>query len=181
MLGSKGQVEMPFELLLAVAMLVMLMPIVFFMFNQFQDWECQQRIGNNMETLARDIELAATLGGGVRTIEVDMGTYGCDRVRVDNFTISSPGNDKCLELCHDPNCRLMSAVYTEYSYEGENEILAAMPDVCIRIPFNIDFTTQGCRLIGYSSVDEQIDPKNHRFLLTKQGYTVQFCEEELVR
>ena len=181
MIGSKAQVEMPFELLLAVAMLTMLMPIVLFMFNQFQDWDCQQRITNNMETLARDIELAATLGGGVRTIEVDMGTYGCERIQVDNFTISPPGEDKCLELCHDPNCMLLSATYTSYDPEGGSETLAAMPDICIRIPFNIEFTTQGCRLIGYSSVEEHIAPKRHRFRLSKEGYTVQFCEEELVR
>lgn len=174
-INQKGQEEAPFSLLLAVAMLAMVMPMSFYLLNQFQEYECQQRIANNMATFAREIELASTLGGGIRTVDVDLSSYGCVGARVDRFKMTAPPEERCVDICHDPNCRILSGLYLDYSLDPPEENI--VHDVCIRIPFNIEFTSQGCELNGLTSIGEEIEPGYHKIILEKKGYKVQMCEE----
>lgn len=183
-LGTRGQEEAPFSLLLAVAMMALVIPIAAYMFQGFQSWECEQRISNNLESFARELELASTLGGGKRIVDVDLTLYACPGVRVDNFTIKEPGQNNCQELCHDPNCRIVEAVYQEYDPDtGEPTTLSvAAPPVCVRIPVNVDFTTTKCD----PNKDEyplggSLAPGFYRLALIKEGYEVRICQLELPR
>lgn len=172
-LNSKAQEEAPFQMLLAVAMLAMVLPLAMYLFQQFQEWQCRARIQNNMESFAREMELAATLGGGQRFVDVDLRTYACGNFRVDNFTLERPTQDRCLELCHEPNCWVMHAKYMDYSVDPPEESIATEP-VCIRIPFNVEITTESCG--GYEEVGNIISTDYHTFVFEKIGNTVTMCE-----
>jgi hypothetical protein len=145
MLGSKGQEEGPFALLLAAVMLAMLIPIVASLFSQFQQWECESRIENNVETLAREFELAATLGGGVRQVVVDLGASGCGNLVVDRFRIEEPDQGTCIDQCQTPHCRVIKAVqvlpanYEDPTLAGQEMVV--VPPVCVRVPSNVEFST----------------------------------------
>ncbi|MBN3037610.1 MAG: hypothetical protein JW834_04135 [Candidatus Diapherotrites archaeon] len=182
MIGSKGQEEAPFSMLLAVAMLAMVLPIAMFLFSTFQDWQCEQEVQNNLQSLARDLELAATLGGGERTIEVDLTKSLCGDFRVDNFTLLAPGEDQCIDYCHDPNCRILRGTYIDYSERdeaGNPEVQLATQDVCVRIPSNVRFVTTGCAAGGGGElfdIGEDIRPGYHIFKIKKEGFEVRLCE-----
>jgi type II secretory pathway pseudopilin PulG len=177
MLGSKGQEEAPFSLLLAVAMIAMVIPIAFYLFTQLQQSQCQSQIQNDMETFARELELATTLGGGQRIVDVALTT--CANIQVDNFTLKDPGTDVCQEACHDPNCRLLSTSATRF--EGDEAFtgpVTGLSPVCIRVPLNVQFTTEECEA-GTLPIGEAIVPGVHRLVLTKVGYTVKVCEKAI--
>jgi len=191
-LGRRGQEEAPFSLLLAVAMMAMVIPIAVHLFNTFQGWECEQRISNNMETLARELELASTLGGGKRVVDVDLSLSACSNVRVDNFTLKGPGEDRCQEICHDPNCRILEAVYEEFDSDTGKSLglSAAAPPVCVRIPVNVDFSTLGCEQYSDSSGNpytdlgaggESLTPGYYRIAMIKEGYRVRICNVPVAR
>ncbi|MCK4327708.1 MAG: hypothetical protein KAW41_04495 [Candidatus Diapherotrites archaeon] len=184
-MASRGQEEAPFSLLLAVAMMALVIPIAAYMFQGFQAWECQQRIENNMETFARELELAATLGGGKRVVDIDLSLYACPGVHVDNFTLKNPGQDRCQEVCHDPNCRILEAVYEEFDDEtGESLGLSvASQPVCVRIPVNVDFSTLDCDPSeGYEPLaGEGLAPGYYRIALIKEGYRVRVCRVPVER
>jgi len=182
-MASRGQEEAPFSLLLAVAMMAMVIPIAAYMFEGFQGWECEQRITNNLESFARELELAATLGGGRRIVDVDLSLYACPGVQVDNFTMKALGEDRCQELCHDPNCRVLDAVYTEYDSDTGEAIgiqSAVGTTVCVRIPVNVDFSTTDCDPSqGYEPLaggGDTLAPGFYRIVLMKEGYKVKVCQ-----
>lgn len=177
MLDEKAQEEAPFSLLLAAVMIVMVIPIAMYLFNQFQSWECEQRLQNNMETFAREMEIASTLGGGERIIDVDLSIYACPGFRVDNFTLTKPMSDRCLEMCHDPNCRILSAEYTQVDPDtGQKTTSIAAQPVCIRIPFNVEFVTDEC--VGdLLPITDYLEPDYHTIVLQKIGYKVTVCEK----
>lgn len=176
-LGSRGQESAPFSLLLAVAMMALVIPIAAYMFQSFQGWECQQRISNNMESFARELELASTLGGGKRIVDVDLSLYSCPGIRVDNFTLKKPGEDRCQEMCHDPNCRVLSAVYEDFDPDtGESLGLSvATPPVCVRIPVNVEILPTGCNPPD-EPLGESMAPGYYRISLAKSGYKVSICQ-----
>ncbi|GEM_PF-4351980 len=177
--NEKGQVEAPFQLLIAAAMLGLLLPIAFYLFSQYQMWESQERVRNNMESLAREIEIVANLGEGVKYIDVDLNVYGGPNFRVDNFSISNPGEDVCLQGCHTPHCMQIRAYYVQEIEGGESKKLIPpdLPPVCIRIPFNVDLTTVGCSNVGeYDDLGTDLSPGFHRIVAIKKGYTVYLCK-----
>ncbi len=178
MLGSRGQEEAPFSLLLAVAMMALVIPIAAYMFQNFQTWECHQRISNNLESFARELELASTLGGGKRIVDVDLSLYSCPGIRVDNFTLTQPGQDRCQEMCHDPNCRVLEAVYEDFDPDtGQSLGLSvATEPVCVRIPVNVAFITTDCQPPEEVPLGESLTPGYYRLSLTKEGYKVKICQ-----
>ncbi len=181
-----GQVEAPFQLLIAAVMLGMLLPIAFYLFGQYQMWESQERVRNNMETLAREIEVVANLGEGIKYIDVDLNVYTGPNFRVDNFSIANPGQDVCLQGCHTPHCMQVRAYYVqEIGPTGKKTprkmIPPDLPPVCIRIPFNVDVTTEGCSQIEgmkgqYVDLGVDLNPGFHRIVAIKKGYTVYLCK-----
>ena len=176
-MGSRGQEEAPFSLLLAVAMMSMVIPIAAYMFQNFQGWECEQRLTNSLESFARELELASTLGGGRRIVDVDLSLYACPGVRVDNFTIEFPGASRCQDMCHDPNCRIINAIYMDFDDEGNpTEPSIATPPVCVRIPVSVTFTTTGCTGADESDLGTELPPGYYRLSLTKQGREVRICQ-----
>ncbi len=188
-MGSRGQEEAPFSLLLAVAMMAMVLPIAAHLFTTFQGWECEQRIENNLETFARELELAATLGGGQRIVDVDLSLYSCPGIRVDNFTLKKPDPQRCQETCHDPNCRVLEAIFEDFDGDtGESLGLSvAVPPVCVRIPVNVEFLSYGCSEFEYNNnqledltttsaiEDDVLGPGFYRIALIKKGYKVWVC------
>ena len=177
MLGSRGQESAPFSLLLAVAMMVLVIPIAAYMFQNFQTWECHQRISNNLESFARELELASTLGGGNRIVDVDLSLYSCPGIRVDNFTIEKPDEERCMENCHDPTCRILSAVYEDFDPDtGESLGLSvATEPVCVRIPVNVEFTTTDCTP-PEEPLSNSLSPGYYRISLHKNKYEVKICQ-----
>ena len=179
MFGSRGQEEAPFSILLAVAMMAMVIPIAAYMFQSFQAWECQQRLDNNLQTFARDLELASALGGGKRIVDIDLSLSSCSGIDIDRFVLASPGMDRCQEICHDPNCKLLQAVYDERDPDtGEIvDTSIATDPVCVRIPVNVNFVTNDCHGDEFPlSKDGNFKPGYYRLSLEKIGYTVKVCE-----
>ncbi len=181
MLGNKGQTEAPFQLLIAAVMLSMLLPIAFYLFQQYQIWESQERVRNNMETLARELETVANLGEGQKYITVDLSVYGGPNFRVDHFELVHPSSSDCMMACHTPNCWELRAIANNYTAKHESPILVqGLGYVCIRVPFNVDFQTTGC---GYGYEDlavDSIQPGIHQIVAIKKGYTVHLCAPKQV-
>ncbi|MFC2174411.1 hypothetical protein ACFLQ2_00890 [archaeon] len=180
-MASRGQEEAPFSLLLAVAMMAMVIPVAAFLFDSFQSWECEQRVQNNMQGFARDIELSSTLGGTKRIVAVDLALYSCPGLRVDNFTLTPQGRDACQQICHDPNCMLLEGVYEDKDpYTGESLGLAqATSPVCVRIPVNMEFITDECFRYDYEDIaagGTMLIPGYYQIALIKEGYKVFMCK-----
>ena len=180
-IGRKGQSEAPFQLLIAAVMLSMLLPIVFYLFNQYQVWESQERVRNNMETLARELETVANLGEGQKYIDVDLNVYGGADFRVDNFTIYNPGQDVCMLKCHTPHCNVIKPyLLSNITGEPKELIVPKLGMTCIRIPFNVQFDTKSCPK-GYKTLPQaensgvNIAPGVYRFIAIKDGYSVHLC------
>ncbi len=184
MFGCKGQTEAPFQLLIAAVMLSMVLPISFYLFQQFQVWESQERVKNNMETLARELETVANLGEGEKYISVDLSVYGGPNFRIDGFDLYKPSQDICMTACHTPHCMLLRAYKNQTDID--RPLMAGVPQVCVRIPFNVDFKTQGCSSVGQGLSDLMADPWGesgvgfepgfHSFVAIKKGYSVYLCE-----
>ncbi len=178
--NEKGQVEAPFQLLIAAVMLGMLLPIAFYLFSQYQVWESQERVRNNMETLARELETVANLGEGIKYIDVDLSVYSGPDFRVDYFTLKNPGESVCMEGCHTPHCWVIRAVMND-TETGREMLVAGLPQVCVRIPFNVDFRSSGCDSIPgmegqYQDLTTNLEPGFYRIVAIKKGYTVYLCK-----
>ena len=174
----RGQEEGPFALLLAAVMLGLLIPIVASLFGQFQQWECESRISNNLETMAREFELSATLGGGERRVLVDLGAYACGSVEVTRFSMSAPDEGECMDYCQTPHCRRLMAVHEwPQGTDFAGQIEPVVPPVCVRIPLNVEVDTSNCPA-GLSDVDlTALEPGVHTFVLTKNVFAVKICED----
>ncbi len=176
--NRKGQEEAPFALLLAAIMLAMVIPLAMHLLTKFQQSRCRQRVENNMAKMAREMELAATLGGGQRRIQINLAAQSCSGLEVGNFSIKSRSESKCLKVCNDPNCKLLVA-----EAAGE-EGSVVLPPRCIRIPVNVEFTTEcglipgdvGLEGVQLLPVGSEITPGTHTLLVRKEGYKVRMCE-----
>lgn len=151
-------------------MLALLIPIVASLFGQFQQWECESRISNNIETLAREFELAARLGGGKRTITVDLGASGCGSIVVNKFAIEPMDQGDCIDICQTPHCRLIKAIYhrppDEDFPQGQEEIV--VPAVCIRMPANVQM-----HYVGNTTLDDNyLEPGVYTLVFEKKGLDV---------
>ena len=181
--NERGQTEAPFQLLIAAVMLSMLLPIAFYLFQQYQVWESQERVKNNMETLARELETVANLGEGQKYIDVDLSVYGGPNFRVDNFSLYYPSQSTCMYGCHTPHCMLLKP-YVE-GKNGTRLIAPGLSPVCVRIPFNVEFSTQSGFCSGKGFTDLALDteesggflltPGVHRIIAIKKGYKVYLC------
>ena len=175
----RGQTEAPFQLLIAAVMLAMLIPLAFYLFQQYQVWESQERIRNNMETLARELETVANLGEGQKVIDVDLSVYGGPNFRVDYFKLMKPGERVCMDSCHTPHCWMIRAMVNN-TQTNQPMIAPGIRPVCIRIPFNVDVKTSGCPsgyVDLYTSPQEFLKPQVQRIVAIKEGYTVYLCRE----
>ena len=72
MLNQKGQEEAPFTLLLAGVMILLLMTVIAPVLSDFQTYECEQRLINDLNSFSRELELAAALGESSRTVSLQL-------------------------------------------------------------------------------------------------------------
>ncbi len=177
--GSKGQTEAPFQLLIAAVMLSMVIPISFYLFQQYQVWSSKERVQNNMEELARELETVANLGSGEKYISVDLNVYSGPHFSVDYFTLDSPGSDMCMRSCHTPNCIILRAhTLNPVTHQVEN---ANLSPVCVRVPFNVEFVSNSCppgknlNTLASNGVFK-LNTTYITILAIKQGYQVYLCK-----
>ena len=177
MFGSRGQTEAPFQLLIAAVMLSMVIPISFYLFQQYQVWSSKERVQNNMNELARDLETVANLGEGEKYININFEVYSGPQFSLDHFVLSSPTEDDCMMGCHTPHCLLLSA----YSRKSTTDSLIS--SVCVRIPFNVEFETSGCSNFNLENLHSDNGVNGVDFNATylslvaiKRGYKVYLCK-----
>lgn len=143
MFGKKGQEEAPFAIFLAAVMLALLIPIVASLYGKFDEVRCQEQLHNNMETLAREIEIATGLTGNGTIVRVDFSSFSCGSIQVSNITIRNFGHTECIQSCQVGTCRMIIA-----QGEKNGQLTTVGEPVCVRIPPEIILKVTDCSDFG---------------------------------
>jgi hypothetical protein len=138
-IGRKGQEEAPFALFLAAIMIALLLPIVFRMYSDYQNWQCKTTVQNNMEDLARKMEIAMGFAGNNTIVNVDLSAFGCVNFQVVNFTLEAPTSQRCIKYCGYGRCMWLRA----NAYNPDGTQASFLSPTCLKVPLEYTVDTSG--------------------------------------
>ena len=159
-----------------MVVMAIMIPVAFNMLNQYQADQARAEMQNKLTTFAREIELAASLASGKKTIAQDLLVFGIGGFTVERIRIETPGEEECQDYCQVPNCRYLLALYDDYSVEPIQEEAAFSP-VCIKLPLTVELDTRYCKA-PLRPVSLEFEPGYYEFVAEKKGFTLYLCQKE---